>query len=43
MKNVLKKIAEKSVENAFTTLNHYQPKMPDSLMEKAQKGSKKED
>lgn len=43
MKNILKKIAEKSVENAFTTLNHYQPKMPNSLMEKAQKEIKKED
>lgn len=43
MKNILKKIAEESVENAFTTLNHYQPKMPNSLMEKAQKEIKKED
>nr|DAE24525.1 MAG TPA: AgrD [Siphoviridae sp. ctyvQ1] len=42
MKNILKKIAEKSVENAFTTLNHYQPKMPDSLMEKIQVENKKE-
>lgn len=43
MKNILKKIAEESVVNAFTTLNHYQPKMPNSLMEKAQKEIKKED
>ena len=43
MKNVLKKIAEKSVEDAFTSFSHYQPKMPNSLMEKAQKENKKED
>lgn len=41
MKNILKKIAEKSVENAFTTLNHYQPKLPNSLMEKIQEENKK--
>ena len=43
MKNFVKEIANKSVEEAFTSLNHYQPKMPDSLMEKAQKENKKED
>ena len=43
MKNVVKIIANNSVENAFTALNHYQPKMPNSLMEKAQKEIKKED
>lgn len=43
MKNILKKIAEKSVEDAFTNFAHYQPKMPNSLMEKAQKEIKKED
>lgn len=43
MKNVFKTIANNCVEMAFTSLGHYQPKMPDSLMEKAQKGNKKED
>lgn len=43
MKNFVKEIANKSVEKAFTSLNHYQPKMPNSLMEKAQKEIKKED
>jgi hypothetical protein len=43
MKNFVKEIANKSVEEAFTSLNHYQPKMPNSLMEKAQKEIKKED
>lgn len=43
MKNLIKKISEKSVEKAFTSLGHYQPKMPDSLMEKAQGKNKKED
>lgn len=42
MKNILKKIAEKSVENAFTNFAHYQPKMPKSLMEKAINENKKE-
>lgn len=43
MKNLFKKFAEKCVEQAFTTIGHYQPKMPNSLMEKAQKEIKKED
>lgn len=43
MKNFVKEIANKSVEKAFTSFAHYQPKMPDSLMEKAQKETKKED
>lgn len=43
MKNFVKEIANKSVEEAFTSLNHYQPKMPDSLMEKIQAENKKED
>lgn len=42
MKNFVKEIANKSVEEAFTSLNHYQPKMPNSLMEKAIKENKKE-
>ena len=37
MKNIVKVVAENSVEKAFTSLCHYQPKMPNSLMEKAQK------
>lgn len=43
MKNIFKEIASNCVENAFTSLNYYQPKMPNSLMEKAQKEIKKED
>lgn len=43
MENLFKAVAEKSVEEAFTTICHYQPKMPNSLMEKAQKENKKED
>lgn len=43
MKNIVKIVAENSVEKAFTSLCHYQPKMPDSLMEKAQEKNKKED
>lgn len=42
MKNIVKVVAENSVEKAFTSLCHYQPKMPNSLMEKAQKEIKKE-
>ena len=42
MKNFVKEIANKSVEEAFTSLNHYQPKLPNSLMEKVQKENKKE-
>ena len=42
MKNIVKVIAENSVEKAFTSLCHYQPKMPDSLMEKIQAENKKE-
>lgn len=41
MKNIVKVIASKSVEKAFTSFNHYQPKLPNSLMEKAQKENKK--
>nr|DAN37309.1 MAG TPA: AgrD [Caudoviricetes sp.] len=43
MKNIVKEIANKITVDAFTILNHYQPKMPNSLMEKAQKEIKKED
>lgn len=42
MKNVVKIIANNSVEKAFTSFNYYQPKMPNSLMEKAINGNKKE-
>lgn len=42
MKNLIKMISEKSVEQAFTSLAHYQPKMPNSLMEKAQAENKKD-
>lgn len=42
MKNILKKIAEKSVENAFTNFAHYQPKMPKSLMVRAMCENKKD-
>ena len=42
MKNFVKTVAEKSVEEAFTSFLHYQPKMPNSLMEKAQREIKKE-
>ena len=42
MKNFVKEIANKIVEEAFTSFSHYQPKMPNSLMEKAQKEIKKE-
>lgn len=41
MKNFVKEIANKSVEEAFTSFSHYQHKMPNSLMEKAQKEIKK--
>ena len=43
MKNFVKIVAERSVNSAFTALLLYQPKMPNSLMEKAQKENKKED
>lgn len=43
MKNIVKEIAEKATVESFTILNYYQPKMPNSLMEKAQKEIKKED
>lgn len=43
MKNIVKIVAENSVEKAFTSLLHYQPKMPDSLMEKVREENKKED
>ena len=42
MKNIVKVVAENSVEKAFTSLCHYQPKMPNSLMEKAQKENKED-
>lgn len=42
MKNFVKTVAEKSVEEAFTSFLHYQPKMPKSLMEKAMDENKKE-
>ena len=42
MKNIFKEIASNCVENAFTSLNYYQPKMPNSLMEKAQKENKED-
>lgn len=42
MKNIVKVIAENSVEKAFTSLCHYQSKIPDSLMEKIQAENKKE-
>lgn len=42
MKNFVKMVAKYSVENAFTALNHYQPKLPNSLMEKAMGENKKE-
>lgn len=34
MKNLLKKIAVKSTEKAFTAMNVYQPKMPKVLEKK---------
>lgn len=42
MKNFVKEIANKVSADAFTMLNHYQPKMPKSLMEKAIDENKKE-
>lgn len=42
MKNVVKSIAEKFTNDAFTVFYHYQPKMPKSLMEKAIDENKKE-
>lgn len=42
MRNVVKVVAENSVEKAFTSWNFYQPKMPKSLMEKAIDENKKE-
>lgn len=42
MKNVVKEFANKQVVDAFTMLNYYQPKLPNSLMEKAQKENKKD-
>lgn len=42
MKNFVKLIAEKNTEKAFTSWNHYQPKMPKSLMEKVISENKKE-
>ena len=43
MKNFVKKIAEKATVESFTFLNHYQPKMPKSLMAKVEDKNKKED
>ena len=43
MKNIVKEIAKEMTLESFTIWNHYQPKMPNSLMEKAQKENKKED
>lgn len=34
MKKFLKNIAMNSVEKAFTSMNHYQPKMPKALLSK---------
>ena len=42
MKNFVKELANKSVEEAFTSFAHYQPKIPNSLMEKIQTENKKE-
>lgn len=42
MKNFVKEIANKVSADAFTMLNHYQPKMPNSLMEKIQNENKKD-
>ena len=42
MKRLLKIIANKYTEKAFTIMGHYQPKMPKSLMEKAMDENKKE-
>lgn len=42
MRNVVKVVAENSVEKAFTSWNFYQPKMPKSLMKKAIDENKKE-
>lgn len=42
MKNIVKEIAEKATVESFTILNYYQPKMPNSLMEKAQKENKED-
>ena len=42
MKNFVKELANKSVEEAFTSFAHYQPKIPNSLMEKVQKENKED-
>lgn len=42
MKNIFKTFASNCVEKAFTSLGHYQPKMPNSLIEKAQKENKED-
>lgn len=42
MKNVVKSIAEKFTDNAFTVFYHYQPKMPNSLMAKVEGKNKKD-
>ena len=42
MKNFVKELANKSVEEAFTSFAHYQPKIPNSLMETVQKENKED-
>ena len=42
MKNFVKELANKSVEEAFTSFAHYEPKIPNSLMEKVQKENKED-
>ena len=37
MKKILKEIALKNTEKAFTIMSHYQPKMPKILKEKLEK------
>ena len=42
MKNIFKTFASNCVEKAFTSLGHYQPKMPKSLMAKIKAENKKD-
>lgn len=42
MKNFAKLIAKEVSNESFTLWSHYQPKMPDSLMDKIQAENKKE-
>lgn len=37
MKEILKRIALRNTEKAFTIMSHYQPKMPKILKEKLEK------